>query len=457
MNLLFPIETINRELDYRLLLAASLAGEGHTIYIAQHDFLNEIIPYLKEGGLYLGKNIFHKIAEQEDYNYYHLVKNNGFDVLYMHEEGAVFEGVEEDWKKRLVRSYDTTIFDEKDVVCDWGDFQANFDRERTPKATVLATGHPRFELYKPHWRFYYLDKANEYKDNYGKYIMVMGNYIIGNHGLGYQHVFSEKGGYEVTNEEQRLYRVGHYTYHAQQMHAMVELTHHLATQFPQINFIYRPHPSENQHYYETVFKGVHNIIVNHNGEVGPWIAGAVGLIHDGCTTAIEATLAEIPVMNYKPLNNNHYQYWLPNQLGGKVATLEEATELMQKIINGSQKSLAVPAAVLPYFANFNHDVLADFLNVVKNKIELKNTKNSTIPYYVIKRQFFKKELVNKVIRYFFRWFKPKKYKALLYHERKFYGFDQQIVADKVAKFEIQLEKKINYSHLNSTLLIFHDK
>jgi len=457
MNLLFPIETINRELDYRLLLASALAGEGHTIYIGQHDYLNKIVPHLKEGGLYLGKNIFHKASDQEDFKHYHLIKNNGFDVIYMHEEGAVFEGDEEDWKKRLIRSYDTNIFDENDVLCDWGDFQANFDRQRSKKAKVIATGHPRFELYKPEWKFYYQEKAKEYKKEYGSYIMVMGNYIIGNHGLGYSHVFSEKGGYEVNNDERRLYRVGHYTYHAQQMHAMVELTHHLAFQFPNINFIYRPHPSENQAYYETVFKGVKNIIVNHKGEVGPWISGALGLIHDGCTTAIEATLAEIPVMNYKPLNNNHYQYWLPNQLGGKVTNLDEAKEMIKNIVEGNQKSLEVPKEVLHYFANFNHDVLSDFLKVVRNKIETKKTKNSPIPFFEIKKQLYKSEMIGTFISYLLRWFKPSKYQALLYHKRKFYGFDEQIVAAKVSKFEQKFDKNINYSFINATLLVFHEK
>lgn len=454
MNLLFPIETINRELDYRLLLASALAGEGHTIYVGQHDYLNKIVPHLKEGGLYLGKNIFHKAADQEDFKHYYLIKNNGFDVIYMHEEGAVFEGDLEDWKKRLIRSYNTNIFDEKDVVCDWGDFQANFDRERTEKAQVIATGHPRFELYKPEWKFYYQEKASEYKKQYGTYIMVMGNYIMGNHGLGYSHVFSEKGGYEVDNKERRLYRVGHYTYHAQQMHAMVELTHYLALEFPDVNFVYRPHPSENQAYYETVFKGVKNIIVNHKGEVGPWIAGATGLIHDGCTTAIEATLAQIPVMNYKPLNNNHYQYWLPNQLGGKVTTIDEAKEMIQNIVNGTQKSLEVPTEVLTYFSNFKQDALKVFLQVVHEKIKEKNTQSSLIPWTKIKWEFFKKNVVSSIIRYGLRLIAPDKYKALQYHERKFYGFDKKVIDTKLKKLSSIKETEIKYDYVNSNLIIF---
>lgn len=454
MNLLFPIETINRELDYRLLLAAALAGKGHHIYIGQHDYLEKLVPHIKGGGLYLGKNIFHKSSDQEDFRHYKILKEHGFDVLYMHEEGAVFEGDENDWKKRMIKSYDTGVFDENDVVIDWGDFQANFDRERTPKAKVVATGHPRFELYKPEFRFYYQDKAKEYQEKYGRYIMVMGNYIIGNHGLGYNHVFSEKGGYHLQDQTQRLYRVGHYTYHAQQMYAMVELTHHLAVAFKDINFVYRPHPSENQDYYETIFKGVSNIIVNHQGEVGPWITGAIGLIHDGCTTAIEATLAQIPVMNYKPLNNNHYQYWLPNQLGGKVTTLEEALQMIEQIVHGKQKSLDVPEAVLPYFANFKQDALQAYLEVVESAIAQKNTPTTTIPWKQISGQFFKIKMTRWIISYGLRWIAPDKYKAMQYHKRKFYGFDKKIIDTKLKKLSSTMGTEIKYVFENYNLIIF---
>ena len=72
---------------------------------------------------------------------------------------------------------------------------------------------------------------------------------------------------------------------------MVTLTHNLANKFPELNFIYRPHPSEDHDYYKVIFKGVKNINVEHDGNVIPWILACKLLLHDGCTTAIEATLA----------------------------------------------------------------------------------------------------------------------------------------------------------------------
>ena len=58
MNILLPIETINREIDYKLVLAGYLSGQGHQIYIGQNDALMSLVPHMKNGGLYIGKSIF---------------------------------------------------------------------------------------------------------------------------------------------------------------------------------------------------------------------------------------------------------------------------------------------------------------------------------------------------------------------------------------------------------------
>ena len=53
MNLLLPIETINREIDFKLVLASLLANQSHSIFIGQHDFLMQLLPKI-ENGLYIG-------------------------------------------------------------------------------------------------------------------------------------------------------------------------------------------------------------------------------------------------------------------------------------------------------------------------------------------------------------------------------------------------------------------
>ena len=89
MNILLPIETINRELDFKLVLAGYLAGKGHQIYLGQHDFIMKLVPSMKEGGLYIEKIFLMQMPIRRRREILFFKKNN-FDVIYLNEEGAVF-------------------------------------------------------------------------------------------------------------------------------------------------------------------------------------------------------------------------------------------------------------------------------------------------------------------------------------------------------------------------------
>ena len=209
MNILLPIETINRELDFKLVLGSLLSNGKHRIYIGQHDFLIKLLPKMY-GGVYIGKNIFHKRSDLEDGKVYHLLKKHGFDIIYLHEEGAVFTGTESDWKQVISRQYSLDYFDENDVVCVWGNFQRDFDQSRGSNAPIVTTGHPRFDLYKPKWQQIYKSTVNSIKQKYGDYILVNGNYSGANHGLGVEYLFSDKGNYTIDDPETRLKRISAY-------------------------------------------------------------------------------------------------------------------------------------------------------------------------------------------------------------------------------------------------------
>ena len=63
-NILLPIETINREIDFKLVLAGLLANSGNKIFIGQHNFLNILLNKF-ENGIYVGKNVFYNFSNKE--------------------------------------------------------------------------------------------------------------------------------------------------------------------------------------------------------------------------------------------------------------------------------------------------------------------------------------------------------------------------------------------------------
>ena len=452
MNILLPIETINREIDFKIALAGFLSGKGHKIFIGQHDLLMKLVPLLKEGGIYIGKNIFTKRANIEKGEKYYFLKENNFDIIYLHEEGAVFPGTEESWTTILESQYNLNFFDKDDVVCVWGDFQKRHDESLTTKVAIYTTGHPRMDLCKKKWHSMYQTKVDALTKTYSNFILINGNYGIANHGLGLQHVFSDRGDYNVENESERMNRINFFSHSSRQLISMIQLTHQLAIRFPNLNFVFRPHPSENHNYYKTIFSGVKNIFVNHDGPILPWIIASKLIIHEGCTTAVEATLAEKQVINFKTENNPAYDIWLPNQLGIKVDTIDNVIHTIQKIIEDNYSIDAKNyenTKISDLIYNFKGDSFDALLQIIDQKIASKTNKlNSNLSKFQIRNVYLK----SKIKINLYKILKPGKKSHIKYHNTKFYGFSKEDLMGKVIEIEKILNKKIRIQYHNSHLI-----
>ena len=61
----------------------------------------------------------------------------------------------------------------------------------------------------------------------------------------------------------------------------------------------------------------------HEGDVVPWLSGADAVIHNSCTTGLQAYLLGKPVISYMPVAFDKYDQYLPNALSDKVQSIEE--------------------------------------------------------------------------------------------------------------------------------------
>ncbi|MCP2043678.1 surface carbohydrate biosynthesis protein [Pontibacter sp. HSC-36F09] len=449
MNILLPIETINREIDFKIVLASILASNDHNIFIGQHDFLMSLLPKMK-GGVYIGKNLFSRRSDLEKGKKYSELKKKGFDIIYLHEEGAVYAGDEQNWEQVLKQQYDLRFFDEQDRICVWGDLQKRIDIQRSNGLNIFVTGHPRFDLYKKEWNSYFSNDVEKIKTEYNSYILVNGNYGVANHGLGVSYVFSDAFSYKVDDIDARLKRVGFFSYSTKQLVSIIELTHQLAVRYPNKKIIYRPHPSESYKYYEAVFGGISNIIVNHVGPVGPWILGAEAVIHDGCTTAIEASLANIPVINYKPHTSNEHDIWLPNQLGKQATSFNEVCNLLDNVLqfDFSFSKIESVEKVYDLFYNFEGDSFERFINIVESKINEKKDKSESPSSSFINKNY----LIQKAKTSLASVISKESGRKINYHRNKFYGFDKEVVSSKFKQAGKVLGKQIDYKLHNPFLI-----
>ena len=117
--------------------------------------------------------------------------------------------------------------------------------------------------------------------------------------------------------------------------AFRKLLPELGKWFPDTTFILRPHPSENHEVWRRVISGLDNIRIIHEGNVVPWLMACQCLLHNGCTTAVEATVLGTPAISYQPVTSELYDYHLPNSLSYQAYNHEQVHACLTEVINGN--------------------------------------------------------------------------------------------------------------------------
>jgi surface carbohydrate biosynthesis protein len=318
LNVLFPVETINRELDFRLFLAVMLANRRNTIFVGQHDVIHSMALHMR-GGVYIGKNVFPRgLAGQENSDRHRALKEHDFVVVYLDEEGGIFRGDrDEGWARALQSQMDVRRLEADDYLCAWGHFQRTMYESLEPRCVqnIRTTGHPRFDLYKPQYRHYYSPAIERIRQRYGPFILINTNLSLANPGPGIEYSFSLANGWDVTNPETRVRHIAEYSYLCSVLHSFLSLTNRLSLEFPEVNVVIRPHPTEDFEFYSKIFAGVPNVHAVHDGPVAPWLLACEALVHNGCTTGIEAHLGGARVIAYRNPVHTDFEPYLPNTLG----------------------------------------------------------------------------------------------------------------------------------------------
>ena len=117
--------------------------------------------------------------------------------------------------------------------------------------------------------------------------------------------------------------------------AFVEAITYLANKNNGFDIVLRPHPEENIEAWKTFLEGIPNVHVIKNDSITPWVNNAFAVMHNGCTTAIEATVSGKPVITYKPFNQE-YTFDIPNKLGHQAESLEELSRIVNNLFSEIQ-------------------------------------------------------------------------------------------------------------------------
>ncbi len=206
----------------------------------------------------------------------------------------------------------------------WGQFQADTVAQELPDhaSKLVLTGNPRVDLWRPEFRVLHEDTAAELRTEFGDFVLILSNYANFIDDRDIRTLIDKQRGKNIKTaaDEQWLWDLVNFQTHVRESFEVAIKA--LATRWPERTFIVRPHPADNQNYW-TKFKQSTpaNVQVIYRGFVTPWLLAAKAVLHNSCTTGLEALLVgQVPIA-YVPFDASQFEIGFSNAVSRCVSDL----------------------------------------------------------------------------------------------------------------------------------------
>ncbi len=336
--LLIPVENQVRELDPKLLLACVAARHGFSSVIGSRREMEMRIDSFPRS-IYLSKSM-----TVRSLLFFWVASKFGHDLITWDEEALVHLPPETYFSRRLHPSamrYITHLFA-------WGEENAELWRRYPhlpPGIPIHVTGNPRSDMLRPELYGYYADEIASIREEFGDFILVNTNFNHVNAFGDDMNLFKpvKRPGQRprfgrAARGMSREYAEGLRDHKLAVFDDFKRLLPELEKRFPAYTIVVRPHPTEGHDAYQKIAARCMRVRVTNQGNVVPWLLTAKALVHNGCTTGVEAFVLRVPAISYRATVNDVYDqgfYRLPNALSHQCFTLEELAATLERILKGT--------------------------------------------------------------------------------------------------------------------------
>ncbi len=284
-----PIEIMRREYISKLLLSIELIKKGMPVIIGHKGPVLKLALKAKEPGVLFYKSTMAGGMEKTS----DILRNNGFCIVAQDEEaGIIFENFRDFYLLRDSLQHINTV----DLFFTWGKDEYTFLSERfnSNKKIVHNFGALRSCFWGNFGKQYYKNEVKNLQSEFGDYVLIVSNLAVYNSYLGEDEFHNHLKQYTTydKNYYQKLFEIEKKIF-TQYVKLVKVLSDKLGK-----SVIIRPHPVEGTIKWENEFQDFDNVFIKKNGELLPWILGSEFIIQNNCTSAIEASAANIPVMTY---------------------------------------------------------------------------------------------------------------------------------------------------------------
>ncbi|MBZ0218237.1 MAG: hypothetical protein K8F25_16900 [Fimbriimonadaceae bacterium] len=365
-DILLPVETTARELDAKLLLALFAADAGFAVHIGT---LAAIQSPGFPPSIYLSKSVRFTKSVQ-------IMARFGHAVVAWDEEGLV-RFKDEKHGNRIEKG----ALQIPRLLLSWGPDNARMWKAHAfyDGRPIAETGNPRIDLLRPELRTLYANDVADLVGRFGDFALLNTNFAIINHfRSGGRRIKASRNSHD--SQAFIEFRDGLENHKRALLKAFLAALPTIAQGIKPFRLIVRPHPSESPVPWQEAAKGLDNVTVLLEATVVPWLLAAKCLIHNGCTSAVEASVVKTPALAYCPFENLEYDLQLPNALSEKLVDVASLVHRARQLLEAGR--MANQASAWPMLLQDNISALDGPLASQRIVQELLKLRDSTL---VVKR------------------------------------------------------------------------
>lgn len=452
MNIYIHNEISSRELDSKILLGYLAASRGHQVVISR---LKEITGGIKfkilAPGVFLTKSLTPDKVKIDRHQ--KLIDNKTVVTSIDEESGIDQKGYDE----FAINRYSDVSIDQSSAVFGWGDDDTNTLKKFYPKNSnkIYKTGSPRVDLWKSFFFDYWVDTKKMLKK---PFLLISSNLNCTNFRPFHQNIkILSDAGYFKRNSKLSKNYFYKWSEDYKKLFEFIEAIKYLSKNNIGYDVVLRPHPTEDINAWKIFLKDIPNVHVIREDSITSWVKNAFAVMHNGCTTAIEATISGKPVITYTPFQME-YAHELSNTLGYQIKTKEELllkTNELFKISNTSdikKSDLKIPEEISNKLYIDKNELAVEKIIKIWESLDDSNLSksNNWIIFYFFCKIVNLVEFLRKIIGRLF----PSKF--IPYKEnQKFPPLNEKDVCAKVERFQniLGVKKKIKCKLLSSKTIL----
>ena len=335
LQLLIPVENQVRELDPKLLLACVAAEQGFSSVIGSRRELEFRIDSYPQS-IYLSKSMTGRSLI-----FFRIAKKFGHEIVTWDEEALVHLPPETYFSRRLHPDAIKLV----SHLFTWGQDNVDLWRQypHLPQGLQIhRVGNPRTDMLRPEMHSFYEEEVNALRQKFGNFILINTNFNHVNAFGADMNLFQPVSGQEelakfgrAARGMSREYAQGLWDHKQAVFKSFQDLIPRLEQAFPDMNIVIRPHPTERHDVYNDIAARCSRVHVTNEGNVVPWILATRVVLHNGCTTGIEAFVMGVPAISYRKFVSEEYDngfYRLPNAVSHQCFDFDQLQDMVHQIM-----------------------------------------------------------------------------------------------------------------------------